>query len=58
MKMCGHALVSKNLIRHLVEEIKKGEITPADAAVELSRLCECGVFNPVRAESLLRALTE
>lgn len=51
--MCGHALVSKNLVGKMVEDIRDGRRTPAQAAVELSRHCECGIFNPYRAQQLL-----
>jgi hypothetical protein len=55
--MCGHAMVSSNLILHLVEEIKKGRATCAEAAKELSRMCDCGIFNTYRAEKILRRMT-
>jgi hypothetical protein len=51
--MCGHAMVSQGLIRRMIEKIKKGEITPAQAGIELARPCQCGVFNPARAAELL-----
>jgi hypothetical protein len=54
--MCGHAMVSPNLIVHLIEKIEKGKLTCAEAALELSRQCECGIFNPARAERLLKAM--
>ena len=54
--MCGHAMVSPNLIAHLIEKIGKGKMTCAEAAMELSRQCECGIFNPARAERLLREM--
>jgi hypothetical protein len=52
--MCGHAMVSPNLLAHLVEKIGRKKLTHAEAALELSRQCECGIFNPARAERLLR----
>ncbi len=54
--MCGHAMVSPNLISHLMGKIKKGRMTHGEAAMELSRQCECGIFNPHRAERLLSAM--
>ena len=54
--MCGHALVSKNLVEKMVEDIKTGERTITEAAVELSRQCECGIFSPHRAEQLLERM--
>jgi hypothetical protein len=56
--LCGHAMVSANLIRHMIEEIGKGRITCKAAAKKLSRMCDCGIFNTYRAEKLLRRITE
>jgi len=55
--MCGHAMVSAHLIEHLILEIREGVTTCEKAAGELSRMCDCGVFNTYRAEKLLRKLT-
>ena len=55
--LCGHAMVSSRLILHMVEEIKRGRKTCAEAAKELSRMCDCGIFNPCRAETILRRMT-
>jgi len=55
--MCGHAMVSANLVTHLVAEIDEGKTTHEQAAKELSRMCDCGIFNPYRAEKLLRKMT-
>ncbi len=51
--MCGHAMVSRGLVGILVRQIKKGQITPEQAGIEISRPCQCGLFNPVRAAQLL-----
>ncbi len=55
--MCGHGLVSFRLIEMLAQQIREGETTTADAARELARQCVCGIFNPVRAQSLLEGMT-
>ena len=55
--MCGHALVSKNLIVKFVEDIKKGKETGRSAAEKLARNCFCGIFNPMRAARILEALS-
>jgi len=55
--MCGHAMVSSNLIRHMVKEIDAGNISSKDAAKKLTRMCDCGIFNPHRAEKLLGKMT-
>jgi hypothetical protein len=56
--MCGHGLVSANLVNTMVEEIKSGTKTPEDAAKELTGQCPCGIFNPVRAAKLLAAMAK
>lgn len=55
--LCGHAMVSANLIQHMVKEIDKGKITCKAAAKKLSRMCDCGIFNTYRAEKLLCKMT-
>ena len=54
--MCGHGMVTYNLIRHMEKEIRKGKITCREAAKKLSRMCDCGIFNNYRAEKLLRKM--
>jgi len=51
--MCGHAMVSANLVKTMVEEIKAGRKTPEEAAKVLASQCVCEVFNPARAAKLL-----
>ncbi|HEY83248.1 MAG TPA: hypothetical protein G4O01_08205 [Dehalococcoidia bacterium] len=54
--MCGHALISPNLVKEMVREIKAGTKTPEEAAKVLMPQCACGVFNPARAAKLLAAM--
>lgn len=54
--MCGHAMVSPNLVAHLVRELEAGRISYEDAAKELSKGCVCGIFNPYRAQKVLKKL--
>ncbi|MCL4424940.1 MAG: hypothetical protein M1299_00060 [Firmicutes bacterium] len=54
--MCGHGMVSFNLIRRMAREIEAGLRTAEDAGHELARQCLCGVFNPSRAADLLNRL--
>jgi hypothetical protein len=54
--MCGHALVAANLVQEMVRRVKKGKKTVEEAAAELAKPCMCGVFNPKRAEQVLRLL--
>lgn len=54
--MCGHGLVSFNLVQSLLKEVREGKKTPAEASETLAQPCVCGVFNTHRAADLLRAL--
>jgi hypothetical protein len=56
--MCGHALIAPNLVREMVKEIKAGTKTPEEAAKVLAPQCACGVFNPRRAASLMKAMAD
>jgi hypothetical protein len=55
--MCGHALISKNLVTKLVADIKAGKETGSSAAEILARDCICGILNPVRAAKILEAIS-
>jgi len=54
--MCGHGMVPANLVERMLVEIKRGKKTPREGALELTRPCHCGIYNPVRAEQLLGRL--
>lgn len=54
--MCGHAMISANLVTKMIEDIKAGRTTPRKAAVKLAEPCACGVFNTDKAEALLNEL--
>jgi hypothetical protein len=54
--MCGHGMVPANLVEGVISEIKRGKKTLREAALELTRPCHCGIYNPIRAEHLLRRL--
>jgi hypothetical protein len=56
--MCGHGLISANLVKAIVKEIEAGRKTPEEAAKALTPNCDCGVFNPVRAAKLLAAMAK
>lgn len=51
--MCGHGMVSFNFIRKMIDYVKLRRLTPQQAAKLMAKCCECGAFNPVRAEMLL-----
>lgn len=54
--MCGHAMVPANLVEKVLREIKRGKKSCREAALELTKPCHCGVYNPARAEMLLKRL--
>lgn len=54
--LCGHGLVSFNLIRGVIEEVKLERMTPIQGALLLAKPCECGVFNIRRARDMLEKL--
>ena len=56
--MCGHAMISSNLIKSMVDEIKAGRKTPDEAAKVLAPQCACGIFNPDRAAKLMAAMAK
>ncbi len=51
--LCGHGMISFNLIRKMIEYVKMRKLTPKEAAKIMGKCCECAVFNTTRAERLL-----
>jgi len=54
--MCGHAMISANLVDKLVRDIKRGRKNVEEAVLEMTKCCTCGNFNLTRAAQLLRKL--
>jgi hypothetical protein len=54
--MCGHGMVAPNLVKNMIGKVKRGRLTPQEAAVELAKPCICGVFNTERASTLLQRM--
>jgi hypothetical protein len=54
--MCGHGLISFNLVQSLLKEIRRGKKTVDEASKILAKPCVCGVFNTRRSAELLQAL--
>ena len=52
--MCGHGMVSFNLVRRMASEVRKGTLSLQKAAGIMAKPCVCGVFNNKRAEDLLK----
>jgi len=56
MTMCGHGMVASNLVREMADQVKKGKKSLEEAGIELAKPCQCGIFNPKRAEKLLKKM--
>ena len=56
--MCGHGLIAKNRVRHLVQNLQKGELTLEEAAEDIARPCECGIGNKKRAMEIFARLAK
>lgn len=56
LTMCGHGLVSANLIQFMADAVRDNEKTAQEAAEEMARLCLCGIFNTERAALILTEL--
>ena len=51
--MCGHGMISHGFVRKMIDWVREGRRTPAQAARYMARFCVCGVFNTARAETIL-----
>ena len=51
--MCGHGMLSANLVKKMIEWVKENRRSSAAVARTMARFCSCGVFNLSRAESIL-----
>lgn len=54
--MCGHGMLSFNLIKDLAAKVAKGSLSAQQAAEKLAGLCHCGVFNPTRAAQIFEKM--
>ena len=53
--MCGHSLISPNLVKDMARRIAKG-FPAASAAEKIARSCVCDIFNTKRGEVLLEKI--
>ena len=51
--MCGHGMVCADHVKLVAQRVRAGQMTPEDAGRDLARPCTCGIFNPVRAASIV-----
>lgn len=54
--MCGHSLISPNLVKQMVQRVKKGKATYEEASVELAKQCLCNLFNTDRAVVIMKKM--
>jgi len=55
--MCGHGMVSPNLVRDVIRRVNSGKISPWEGSLVLAKPCACGIYNPHRSVELLESLT-
>ena len=56
--MCGHHMVSPYLVKHLINQVKRGRITVKDASVEMAKQCTCNFFNVERGIKLIESYSK
>lgn len=54
--MCGHSLISANLVNEVLAKAKSGKLTPEEAAAEMGKPCICGIFNVTRCSSRIQEI--
>jgi hypothetical protein len=54
--MCGHAMISADLVRKMVKDVKRGRRTVEDACLELAKCCTCGNYNLTRGMKLFKQM--
>ena len=55
--MCGHTLISPNLVWDMARRVSKG-FPAASAAERIAKCCLCDIFNTTRGEVLLEEIAE
>jgi len=54
--MCGHGMVSPDLIRDLLRKVKGGKLDLWEASLIAAAPCTCGIYNPSRSAEMLSGL--
>ncbi len=52
--MCGHALISANLVQKGIQQVACGAKTPEEVSITIGQPCVCGIYNLDRSAELLR----
>lgn len=56
--MCGHGMISANRVHAASADVRAGRKSAEDAAGDLCKQCDCGVFNTTRAARLLKEMVK
>ncbi len=56
--MCGHGMITGDLVLYHVDRIRRGLETAGEASKEVCKLCICGAFNPARGAILFQAMAD
>ncbi|HPI98855.1 MAG TPA: hypothetical protein PLV56_08925 [Synergistales bacterium] len=56
--MCGHGMVTPELVRELITQIRSGQTTAEEASLKMAEGCTCGIFNPGIAAEILKKITK
>lgn len=56
--MCGHHMIPPKFVKHIMQQVEIGKMTPEEGANRLSDFCYCGIFNQVRCADIIRKQTE
>jgi hypothetical protein len=54
--MCGHSLIAANLVKDVIEKVRRGKLSPEDAAGVIAKPCTCGIFNVTRCARRIREI--
>jgi hypothetical protein len=55
--MCGHHMIPPKFVKHVMQQVEKGRMTPEEGALKLANFCYCGIFNQVRCAEIIKANT-
>ncbi len=54
--MCGHHMISPELVKKLARDIKRGKLTLQEASSSMEKLCVCKIFNKDRATDVFERM--
>jgi hypothetical protein len=52
--MCGHGMISFGLVKRVIKELREGKLSFKEAVQRIGEPCTCGIFNPSRADEILK----